>query len=232
MRTDTQAIEQYINSGGAVADAQKALATGNKVASGAISAGVAVAQAIPVATTIASGGAVATGTGAVSVGIGTAISSVSSALVSAGVTSATVPVVGWVVAGVLLASAGAVAIGAKRRARFLSKDRALLEKYIKDFSRRTSLWRFQEAKRQISIIQYMLTKKQSKRNMKRKAKAELKLEALYFLAKQEKLPILQQQKIALDAEQASERNRKALLIGLPLAIVTLGLVWHFNAKTI
>ena len=211
MRTDTQAIEQYINSGGAVADAQKALATGNKIAGGAISAGTSIA------------GGLATGTGLFATG-----GTLATALTGAGVASSTVPVVGWVVAGVLLASAGAVAIGSKRRARFLSKDRALLEKYIKDFSKRTSLWRFQESKRQISIIQYMLAKKQSKRNMKRKAKAELKLEALYFLAKQEKLPILQQQRIALDAEQASERNQKALMIGLPIAIGTLGLVWYLN----
>jgi hypothetical protein len=211
MRTDTQAIEQYINSGGAVADAQKALATGNKIAGIGVSAGTSIA------------GGLATGTGLFATG-----GTLATALTGAGVASSTVPVVGWVVAGVLLASAGAVTIGAKRRARFLSKDRGLLEKYIKDFSKRTYLWRFQESKRQISIIQYMLTKKQSKRNMKRKAKAELKLEALYFLAKQEKIPILQQQRIALNAEQASERNRQALLIGLPLAIGTLGLVWYLN----
>jgi hypothetical protein len=227
MRTDTQAIEQYINSGGAVADAQKALASGNKIASGAISAGVALWHKCLVLVQLLVVVQSQQATSAVSVPV--TASSVSSALVGAGMTSATVPVVGWVVAGVLLASAGAVAIGSKRRARFLSKDRGLLEKYIKDFSRRTSLWRFQEAKRQISIIQYMLTKRQSKRNMKRKAKAELKLEALYFLAKQEKLPILQQQKIALDAEKASEKNRQALLIGLPLAIGTL--VWYLNTKT-
>ncbi len=211
MRTDTQAIEQYINSGGAVADAQKALATGNKIAGIGVSAGTSIA------------GGLATGTGLFATG-----GTLATALTGAGVASSTVPVVGWVVAGVLLASAGAVTIGAKRRARFLSKDRGLLEKYIKDFSKRTSLWRFQESKRQISIIQYMLTKRQSKRNMKRKAKAELKLEALYFLAKQEKIPILQQQRIALNAEQASERNQKALMIGLPLAISTLGLVWYLN----
>tara|TARA_R110001599_G_scaffold319441_1_gene529266 strand:- start:1779 stop:2417 length:639 start_codon:yes stop_codon:yes gene_type:complete len=211
MRTDTQAIEQYINSGGAVADAQKALATGNKIAGIGVSAGTSIA------------GGLATGTGLFATG-----GTLATALTGAGVASSTVPVVGWVVAGVLLASAGAVTIGAKRRARFLSKDRGLLEKYIKDFSKRTYLWRFQESKRQISIIQYMLTKRQSKRNMKRKAKAELKLEALYFLVKQEKIPILQQQRIALNAEQASERNRQALMIGLPLAIGTLGLVWYLN----
>ena len=211
MRTDTQAIEQYINSGGAVADAQKALATGNKIAGIGVSAGTSIA------------GGLATGTGLFATG-----GTLATALTGAGVASSTVPVVGWVVAGVLLASAGAVTIGAKRRARFLSKDRGLLEKYIKDFSKRTYLWRFQESKRQISIIQYMLTKRQSKRNMKRKAKAELKLEALYFLVKQEKIPILQQQRIALNAEQASDRNQKALMIGLPLAIGTLGLVWYLN----
>jgi len=215
MQTDTQSIERFINNGGAVGDAQRAIASGNKIAGIGINAGVAVANAT-IATT-ATGTAVAGG--AVTSAISGAIASTSSALVSAGVASATVPVVGWVVAGVLVASAGALSISSRRRARFLAKDRGLLEKYIKEYSTKSSEWRLKESRKQISMLQFLLTEPKTTRNAKRKAKAELKLEGLYFLAKQEKLPLYQQQEQTKIMVAQSARQKKILYIAIPSILI-------------
>ena len=206
--TDTTSIEAFINSGGAVGDAQQALARGNKAASAGVSAGVAVASA---AMGVAGSGAVATATTA-------ALTSVSSSLVAAGAVSATVPVVGWVVAGVLVAAAGGISIGARRRAKFLSKDRGLLERYIKRFERKSADWRLKEARKQISKIQFVMTRRQSKFNMKRKAKAELKLEALYYIYKKENFSGAQQAAQLARFQQISLQRQEAFQRYLPVYI--------------
>ena len=218
--TDTQAIEQYINNGGAVGESQRALATGNKVATLGVKAGVGVASA----------GMGVAGSGAVATATTSALTSVSSALVSAGVTSATVPVAGWIVAGVLVATAGGIAIASKRRAKFLAKDRGLLQKYIQKFEKKSSDWRLKESKKQIAQIQFLLTKRQSNRNLKRKAKAELKLEALYFIYSQERLPVLQQQAQIETMQKISMDNKRDLLIWTPVAIAIIGASIWFAKK--
>ena len=210
--TDTQSIESYINSGGAVADAQKALATGNRVASVAVSAGSSVA------------GGLATGTGLFATG-----GSVATALTSAGVASSTVPVIGWIVAGVLVASAGGITVASRRRAQFLSKDRNLLEKYIKNYEGKSLEWRTREAKKQISQIQFLLTKRDSNYNRKRKAKAELKLEALYYIAKNERLPLAVQKAQMSQLQTISDSQRTQRLIFIPvigLAVLGSFLLWR------
>jgi len=218
--TDTQAIEQYINNGGAVGESQRALATGNKVATLGVKAGVGVASA----------GMGVAGSGAVATATTSALTSVSSALVSAGVTSATVPVAGWIVAGVLVATAGGIAIASKRRAKFLAKDRGLLQKYIQKVEKKSSDWRLKESKKQIAQIQFLLTKRQSNRNLKRKAKAELKLEALYFIYSQERLPVLQQQAQIETMQKISMDNKRDLLIWTPVAIAIIGASIWFAKK--
>jgi hypothetical protein len=218
MKTDTQSIERYINDGGAVGDAERALATGNKVASAGISAGVAIANAT-LATTTATATGTAVAGGAITTAISGAITSTSSALVSAGVASATVPVVGWVVAGVLVASAGIASLASRRRAKFLAKDRGILKKYIDRFSRKSSEWRLRQAKQQIAMIQFLLDRPKTTWNAKRKAKAELKLEALYFIAKQEKLPLLKQQEQVKIMASQQARQKKQLAIAIPIILV-------------
>jgi len=229
MNTDTQSIEQFINNGGAVGDAERALKTGNTIAGIGINAGIAVANATIATTATATGTAVAGG--AVTTAISGAITSTSSALISAGVTSATVPVVGWVVAGVLVASAGIASISSRRKAKFLSKDRGLLQKYIDNYSKKSSEWRLRETKQQISQIQLLLTKPKTSYNAKRKAKAELKLEALYFLAKQEKLSIYQQQEQAKIMVAHDEKQKKIMMIAIPsILIVSVVSVYLFSKK--
>ena len=212
--TDTRAIESFINNGGAVGEAEQSLARGNKVAQIGISAGTSVA------------GGLATGTGLFATG-----GTVATALTSAGVASSTVPVIGWIVAGVLVASAGGISLASRRRAKFLSKDRAILEKYIERYKKKSSAWRTREAKKQISMIQFLLTKKQSRYNLKRKAKAELKLEALYFIFKEERLPVLQQQKQIEAFQKISMQNRQDMLVWIPVSIGIIGLAYWYAKKT-
>jgi hypothetical protein len=215
MNTSTQAIERYINTGGAVGDAEQAIARGNKVAVAGVQAGVGVAS---VGAGVAGSGAVAT--------------AVSSALTAVGTTvGVTAPVVGWVVAGVLLGASGAISFGTRRRAKFLAKDRGLLEKYIKQFSKKSSEWRNKEAKKQISQLQFILTRPKTTYNAKRQAKAELKLEALYFLIKQEKLPILlqQQQEQLMISQQL--KQQKQILILVPLVLVGSFILGKFFKKS-
>lgn len=229
MQTDTQSIERFINNGGAVGDAQRAIASGNKIAGIGINAGVAVANAT-IATTTATATGTAVAGGAVTSAISGAIASTSSALVSAGVASATVPVVGWVVAGVLVASAGALSISSRRRAKFLAKDRGLLEKYIKEYSTKSSEWRLKESRKQISMLQFLLTEPKTTRNAKRKAKAELKLEGLYFLAKQEKLPLYQQQEQTKIMVAQSAKQKKILYIAIPSILIGSVLVGYLARR--
>ena len=203
--TDTQSIESFINNGGAVADAQKALATGNKVASLGVSAGTSIA------------GGLATGTGLFATG-----GTVTTALTSAGVASSTVPVIGWIVAGVLIASAGGISVASRRRAKFLNKDRSILERYIQKFESKSLEWRTREAKRQISQIQFLLTKMNSKRNQKRRAKAELKLEALYYIAKNERLPLAVQKAQMAQIQTVSNQRSNHRAIFIP--IIGLGVI--------
>lgn len=203
--TDTQSIESFINNGGAVADAQKALATGNKVASLGVSAGTSIA------------GGLATGTGLFATG-----GTVTTALTSAGVASSTVPVIGWIVAGVLIASAGGISVASRRRAKFLNKDRSILERYIQKFESKSLEWRTREAKRQISQIQFLLTKRNSKRNQKRRAKAELKLEALYYIAKNERLPLAVQKAQMAQIQTVSNQRSNHRAIFIP--IIGLGVI--------
>ena len=210
--TDTRAIEAFINNGGAAGDAEKALARGNKAAQIGVSAGV----------TVATAGIGAAGSGAVAAATTSALTSASTALIGAGVTSATVPVVGWVVAGVLVAAGGGIALASKRKAKILSKDRGLLEKYISQYMKKSSDWRLKESRKQISQIQFLMTKRPSRYNLKRKAKAELKLEALYFIYKQERLPVLQQQKQMEALEMVSVQNKKELFFWIPVALLIVG----------
>ncbi len=225
METYNRAIESFINNGGAVGEAQQALARGNKVASIGVSAGVtvanaSVASASAIASSVASGTTVAVAGGAVTTSVAGALTAVQGVLATAGVT-ASVPVIGWVIAGVLVVGAGAMTIGAKRRAKWLSKDRKLLEKLINRYKGRTSDQRLREAKKQISMIQFLLTMGKTKRNLKRRAKAELKLEALYFIAKQERMPILEQQAQLKILVKNEALRKKQIIIAVPIAIILL-----------
>jgi len=206
--TDTRAIESYINNGGAVADAQKSLAVGNKVASAGVSAGVGVAQATVAGST-----------------------ALSSALATVGVSASAVPVVGWIVAGVLAAASGGIMVSAKRRAKFLNKSRKIFEKYVKKFERKSEEWRMKEAREQISQIQYLLTKKQTNRNLKKKAKAELKLEALFFIYKEKNYSTYQQKAIDQRAIVLLEEKKSNLIKYAPLyiGVASLGIFFIYNA---
>ena len=193
--TDTRAIESYINNGGAIGEAEKSIARGNVVASQGVSAGVAVGKA-----TIAGS---------------TALKSV---LTTVGVSSSAVPVAGWIIAGVLIASSGVALLSSKRRAKFLNKDRKLFEKYVKRFERKSEQWRLKEAREQISLLQFLQQKKQNTFNLKRKAKAELKLEALFFIYKEKNYSRIQQQAIDNRASQLLNEKKKNLLIYSPLYV--------------
>ena len=210
--TDTKAIESYINNGGAVADAQKSLAVGNKIASAGVSAGVGVAKA-----TVGGSAALATKVASINAIAGTSLG---------------VPVVGWIVAGVLTAASGGIMISAKRRARFLNKDRKIFEKYIKKFERKSEEWRMKEARKQISQIQYLLTKKQTNRVLKKKAKAELKLEALFFIYREKNYSSYQQKAIDERAIDLLEEKHTNLVKYAPLYIGVAGLGIFFIYKAL
>jgi len=217
--TDTQSIEQFINNGGTVGDAEKALQTGNKVAKIGINTG----------TYIASVGMGLSGSGAIATSTTSALVSIQSALATAGVT-ASVPVIGWVVAGVLVASAGGMAIALRRRAKFLAKDKKILENYIKRYQKKTTDQRLKEAKREISNIQYLLTKKQTNRNAKLRAKSELKLEALYYIYRNEQLPIIEQQAQLEEFTKVQVINKQNMYIYIPVALVIVGISYYLAKR--
>lgn len=204
MNTSTQSIERYINNGGAVGDAQRAISVGNKVAVAGVQAGAGIAG-------VTAGVA---GTGTVASAVTTALTSV------AGAVGVSVPVVGWVTAGVLLAVSGGILGASRRRAKFLAKDRGLLQKYIRKFSKKSSDWRDKEAKKQISQLQYILTLPKTTFNAKRQAKAELKLEALYFLIRQEQVPLIQQRKQQELMIAQSAQTKTQLIIFVPVILGT------------
>ena len=207
--TDTRAIESYINNGGAVGEAQKSLAVGNKVANIGVAAGVGVAKATV-------GGSAA----------------LTSALTTVGVSASAVPVVGWIVAGVLVAASGGIMVASIRRAKFLNKDRKIFEKYVKKFEKKSEEWRMKEAKQQISEIQYLLSKKQTNRILKKKAKAELKLEALFYIYKEKNYSSYQQKAIDQRAVALLEEKRSNLIKYAPLYVGVAGLGIYFIYKAL
>ena len=190
-------IEAYINEGGAAGIAEKAVARGNRAAILGVQAAGVMAQA----ATASAAGATATGVGAtVATTLSTAITGSSvaagSGVLATAAGAATVPVVGWVIAGVLVVAAGGIIGVSRRRAKFLRKDKVLLTKYIRQYERKDSEWRFKETKQVISKLQLVLSKRQSGWRLKQKAKYELQLEALFFIYKDENWD-----RVSLEAQQ-------------------------------
>jgi hypothetical protein len=167
--TDTREMEKFLFEGGAIGDAERAMSGTNKAASVAITAATAMA------------GSAVTG--------GTAAAGAASALSAAGA-STSVPVAGWIVAGVLVLAAGGIALSGRRLSRFLAKDRGIFERYVRRFSRKSADWRLRYARKQIAKIGFEMRREQKRGKLgilgqKRKAKAALKLEALYYIYKKE-----------------------------------------------
>lgn len=167
--TDTREMEKFLFEGGAVGDAERAMSGADKAASVAISAASAMAYSAVVG--------------------GKAAAAAASMLSAAGA-STSVPVAGWIVAGVLVLAAGGTAVLGRRLARFLAKDRGIFERYVRRFSRKSADWRLRYARKQIAKIGFEIKREQKRGKLgifgqKRKAKAALKLEALYYIYKKE-----------------------------------------------
>lgn len=217
----TREIEKFIFEGGAAGEAQKAIAAGDKAASAAVSAGAAMAYSASVATAATTKGA----------------SAVAAKALTAAGASTSVPVAGWIVAGVLIAAAGGIAVAARRASRFLAKDPRILERYIRRYGRKSEDWRTRYAKKQISKIIFELDRAKRKGKMglfaqKRKAKAELKLEALYFLYKKEgnrgkKASRAAQERRAFELLQAGRTNA---LIAYPIYFALAGIAAYSIAS--
>lgn len=217
----TREIEKFIFEGGAAGEAEKAIAAGDKAASAAVSAGAAMAYSAATASATTTKGA----------------SAVAAKALAAAGASTSVPVAGWIVAGILIAASGGIAIASRRAARFLAKDKKILERYINRFSRKSIDWRTRYAKKQISKIIFEMERAKRKGKMglfaqKRKAKAELKLEALYFLYKKDgnkgkKAKRSAQEKRAFQLLQAGKTNA---FIAYPIYFALAGIAVYSIAS--
>jgi len=237
LKYKTKTLRDYINNGGAVGDITKialldpsgAIAAENQLKASGTATQIAIGGASAFATVglTGVGGAVGATATAASAGGGAAAVSgaVSGALTSAGV-SATVPVVGWVIAGVLVAAAGGIYLASKNSTKLLTKDISKFKKYIKEYSTNYNSLRSleKEAKYLVKELEKHLKTGDSqnvtlavwewgKSNNERtswhekKAKLEIQLDSVYFIMKERYFgPMLnraiEKQKLVLARDQA------------------------------
>ena len=182
-------MDRYIAAGGMhpilAKEAEAAKKRGN-AAAGTLIAYSASAATLAIAAgtgpAAASAGAIAAATGAATSTGAAAIGTVSATLTAAGMSSMTVPVVGWIAGGVLLAAAGITYGVSRRRKNVLSEDPRLIKKKIKKYNKDTKVEQIKLMKENTREVQGLLKADLTKKsNQKKLAKNQIQGEALFFL---------------------------------------------------